>query len=344
MNTLYKTAWAVWFCVMTVLSGCGIQQTSPQKLTPQALREKAKEVLIQAAESEDAALRSHGLESFAQLKDDLEAPAYVRKGMHDPSEVVRFAAAMAAGDLKDYTSRPLLEQLLHSENASVKMAAAYGLEKMGDTRFGRWYDHVLLGDDANLCGQACLILGRLGSGPLRPHSRDKLWQVLNKQGQAVPVKLQAAEALARLGDKTILKKLLVYANSGYGDDRIIAISGLALLGGPEVVGMLRALADDPQIEVRLAAVRALGHQAESPHLELVRKHVTYKDSQGNPLATARVRGLAILALGKVGTKADAKRLYKAMTDKMPYIRVAAARATIDYLKRRVWSASETEGI
>ena len=108
--------------------------------------------------------------------------------------------------------------------------------------------------------------------------------------------------------------------------------------------MLRVLADDPQIEVRLAAVRALGHQAESPHLELVRKHINYRDSQGNPLATARVRGLAILALGKVGTKTDAKRLYKAMIDKVPYIRVAAARATIDYLKRRVWSASETEGI
>ena len=96
--------------------------------------------------------------------------------------------------------------------------------------------------------------------------------------------------------------------------------------------------------MRLAAIRALGQQAESAHLTLVRRHINYRDRQNNSLATARVRGLAILALGKVGTKADAKRLHKAMTDKMPYIQIAAARATIDFLKRKVWDVSETVGI
>ncbi|HPY78463.1 MAG TPA: HEAT repeat domain-containing protein, partial [Anaerohalosphaeraceae bacterium] len=142
------------------------------------------------------------------------------------------------------------------------------------------------------------------------------------------------EALGRLGEEKVLKQLLVYASSGYADDRLIAISGLEYLGGPDVFAMLTTLADDPQIEVQLAAIRALGKLADETNLELVRQCLHYEDPEGDTQAADRIRGLAILALGRIGKKTDSSLLYRAMADRSQYLRLAAARATIDYLKRK----------
>ena len=58
------------------------------------------------------------------------------------------------------------------------------------------------------------------------------------------------------------------------------------------------------------------------------------DDQGDPQATIQVRGLAARALGSAGKNKDGLLLYQAMADELNYVRVAAARATIDFLRRR----------
>jgi HEAT repeat protein len=297
------------------------------------LRQQMRQVVFAAARSDDALLRSHAMESLADM-GGLEAPGLIREGLHDSVSAVRFGAAVAAGDLKDHTSKHLLERLLFDKNDAVKLAAAYGLEKLGDDRFGNWYDGVLAGDDVPLTAQACMLLGKLGLTPLRTDSQDKLWMVLRKSGQDPVVKLQAAEALARLGDKRILEKLLAYAGSGYADDRLIAISGLEHLGGQQAYAMLTVLVDDLQLEVRLGALRALAEHATEEDIKLARDSMGYMDAQGDETATMRVRGLASLALGRVGEDRDAGLLYKAVNSKSKYISITAARAAIDFLRRR----------
>ncbi len=297
------------------------------------LQQRIQTVLNEGLQSQDALLRCHVLESLAESAS-LETPARIRKFLYDPLPAVRFAAAVAAGDVKDNSARPLLQHMLEDENVSVRLAAGYALEKLGDQRFEAWYDAALLGSDPRLAGQACFLLSKLGNEPPRQNSKPKLWKTLRLKDQSVQVRLQAAEALARLADEKILKQLLVYASSGYADDRLIAISGLEYLGGPDVYAMLTVLADDPQIEVQLAAIRALGHLADDMDLELVRKSLFYDDPQADPQTTDRIRGLAVLALGRIGKKADSSLLYRAMADRSPYFRLAAARAAIDYLKRK----------
>ena len=296
-----------------------------------ALETRMQGVLAQAVQDADPDIRCNALETLSYSRGP-DSAAAIRQALLDPIPAVRFAAAVAAGTIKDTGAREQLEILLQDSNTSVRLAAGFALERIGDRRFKAWYDKVLMGDDKMLAGQACMLLGKLGNTPQRTDSKAKLWRVMYKKDQAPVVRLQAAEALARLGDPKILRKLLVYAGSGYADDRLIAISGLEYCGGPEAYAMLTVLADDPQIEVRLAAIRALGKRADEKDRNLVRKSVRYTDPQGDAIATTRVRGLAVLALGRVGKPRDAALLYEAMADDNARVRVSAARATIDYLK------------
>lgn len=299
--------------------------------SPKRLADRMYKVLSEGMESPDPVIRCHSLESLAQL-GTLEVRALIRKGLYDPIPAVQFAAAVAVGDVMDHSSRNLLERLRDNDNVSVQLAGGYALEKLGDNRFVRWYNDILFSDDEKLASQACMLIGKLGNTYLRKDSKSQLWRVLRKENQLPPIRLQAAEALARLGDEKVIRNLLIYSGSGYADDRMIAISGLQLIGGPEATAMLTVLVEDPQIEVQLAAMRALGKQAHEEDAKVARGAIDYTDDQGNAIATLRVRQLAILALGAMAKPQDSSLLYNAMSDKSQYIRVAGARATADYLK------------
>lgn len=293
----------------------------------------ARQILLRSVYSAEPAIRCHALESLAHL-GGLGTLALVRKQLYDPVPAVQFAAAVAAGDLRDHAARNFLEELLSSENISVQLGAAYALERMGDTRFANWYDHVLASSDERLCGQACWLLGKLGTGTGRADSTQKLWAVLGKVEQSPSIRLQAAEALARLGDQSVLRKLLVFASSAYADDRILASSGLGLISGPDAYSMLTVLADDPQIEVRLAAARALAENAHDNDRQLARDTLAnYIDPQQDPIVTARVRGLAAMTLGAIGQHQDASVLLETMGLESEYIRLAAARAAAELARR-----------
>ena len=145
------------------------------------------------------------------------------------------------------------------------------------------------------------------------------------------MRLQAAEALARLGDGRIIERLLAFGGSTYADDRLMAVSGLELLGGADAFAMLTVLAGDPQIEVRLAAFGALGSANDQTNIQEIRDALEYRDPDGDQVVTERVRGLALLSLGKIAHPQDINLLYNAMEDSSDYPRLAAARAAIDWL-------------
>ena len=328
--------------MLGILGGCSGGQGnssslfSPLRLgsvSPEKLERRVLEVLRQSVNSDRPAVRCHGLESLAAL-GGLEAPALIRTRLYDSVAAVRFAAAVAAGDIKDHAARNLLEILLRDPDPSVSLAAGYSLEQLGDQRFAGWYDNALNSNDAKLCGQACLLLGKLGDTPLHTDSREKLWEVLRKKGQHDSVRLQAAESLARLDDKAVIKRLIAFAGDKWADHQVIAISGLELIGGPDAFAMLTVLTGtDRVIEVRLAAYRALGPANDQHGLAEVRESIRYRERGPDTLAQNRIRGLAALALGRIGTMQDSGLLYHAMADKAPYVRIAAARGSIDFLER-----------
>jgi HEAT repeat protein len=319
--------------LLFALTVLGCNSLSTGRIPIEKLQQRTCRTLLTMLADDDPLLRVHTLESLALLPDCNAVPA-IRASLNDPIPAVRFAAAVAVGDVGDPASRNILQQLVRDPNPSVQLAAGYALEKLGDRHFANWYDKILFSRDAKLAGQACMLIGKLGCTTIRKDSSAKLWRVLTQTDQSPAVQLQAAEALARLGDRKVLKKLLVFAGSLYADDKLLAIVGLKHIGGRDVFAQMTVLADDPQIEVKLSAIRALGKLAEKKQVRLVRDTLKYKDPDGESLATLRVRGLAALALGNVGTDKDIKLLYKLMaeTARNKYLRIAAARAVIDYLK------------
>jgi HEAT repeat protein len=322
--------------ILLLLTAAGCHSTAlDSALTPvgpDSLNRQIQQVLIQTAGSDDPVVRCHVMEICGSWNAS-QAVEFLQKGLNDPVPAVRFAAAVACGDRQATAQREKLQNLLDDPDASVRLAGAYALEKMGDKRFQNAYDKALFGDNPQLAGQACMLLGKLGPTPLRPDSKTKLWAVLHNQACPVAVRLQAAESLARLKDSSVLKKLLIYAGSGYADDRMIAISGLEQLGSSDAYAMLTTLADDQQIEVQLAAIAALDRLAEPDDRQLARKNLQFRDSPQTDDSSQRIRGLAALTLGKIGTSADASLLYHTMRDENIYVRLAAARGAIYWLAR-----------
>lgn len=306
-----------------------------RSIAPSLIEQRSRGILLAALAGQNPVLKVHALESLAIIPR-LNVIPEMRRCLYDPIPAVRFAGAIAAGDMQDYPSRDFLRRLLQDQNVSVQLAAGYGLEKLGEKEFKDWYDNVLFSNDAKLAGQACMLLGKLGNTPERQDSREKLWYVFRMPNQSAAVQLQAAEALARLGDKSVLKRLLVFASSIYADDRILAISGLQHIGGPDVYAQLTVLAEDIQPEVCLAAIRALGSRAEEDQQKKVRMYLRYQAPDGDRMATRRVRELALLAVGSIGTDRDIRMLYDFMgeSSESNYLKVAAARACLDYLKTR----------
>ncbi|MBI9015814.1 MAG: HEAT repeat domain-containing protein [Phycisphaerae bacterium] len=310
--------------VLTILAGCG-------SVDNQLLQNRLEKVTHDLFEFGKPQLRCHAMEIHA-LIDNVQSRKDILAGLSDPIPAVRMAAAIAAGDSKDTATMARLDEMKVDKNPKVRLAVGYALERMGDSRFEKWFDSALLSDNSEWACTACMLIGKLGNEDHRAGSRDKLWAVLKKFNQSPAVKLQAAEALARLGDKTIMEKLSSYAVSGFADDRMVVIQALKLLGTPQALGQLDALCTDPQIEVQLVAISAYAVYNNSKYLSIVRKAVKHNSVDGQG-ATERVRALALIALGQIGTAADKKTLYKAMDSEEPIIRAAAAFGAIKYLKR-----------
>jgi len=332
------------FPFIGILIGCGTssQPTSKHQFLAQlnALEKEMMVVLKLATESVDSTQRSHAYEAMGHLPWSRTNKAMIRNGLYDTNHAVKFAACVAAGDVHDSDARNALVPLLNDKQPSIKMAAAYALEKLGDTMFETWYDQVLLSDDHKNVALACMLLGKLGNQGVRINSKKKLYEVMHLNIQNFSVKLQAAEALANLGDKAILKRVLGFSNSQYTAYQLIAISTLDIL--LDVPGIKQAdihaqlallSGEDHQVEVQLASIGALGKLADINHIQQVRKNINYMHPENNLVATIRVRGLALMALGKVGARGDCNTLWQAFDNDNQYIRMAAAKGAIDYIKR-----------
>src|SRR5207249_9381712 len=106
--------------------------------------------------------------------------------------------------------------------------------------------------DPRIRGNTALVLGLLGEESgiriLRPMLEDR----------SAPVRLQAAEALWRLGDLEGRDTLIAATVSGYPDDQMIALSGLAGPRNRQIIAHVRGSLTSDYDEVSLVAARAMG--------------------------------------------------------------------------------------
>jgi len=179
--------------------------------------------------------------------------------------------------------------------------------------------------DQTVRANAALLLGKSG----RQEGIRFLYWTLQRDDSADMVILQAAESIAMLGDHRIYPKLWTRLISAYADDRVVGIQAMGALGTDEAKNALITMLDDGVPEVRLAAAEQLGKLGdpigEPEVLEVFKKNVMAEmDAQGRE----RVKILAALAIGEVGTEPPAKYLPSLLQDASKRVRLAAARAVL----------------
>jgi HEAT repeat protein len=306
---------------------------------PGELRNRAIEVLVEAANGPDAALRSNAVEALQV--DPSRALPVVHKGLSDENPGVRFAAAVTVGMLRFQQLSSALEPLLEDANASVKAAALYALHVLGAEVDITPLADMLASQDPSLRGNVALLLGLMGNESAVPMLKRAGRQSMPRasEAQKAVVRVQIAEAVARLGDNSSLDALRASAFSQYHEVKVLAITAMGAVGDRSMEVALVNLLSDPGVpqprktdeqtaaalqrlraELQLAAAGALARLGNMRGMD-----VAIRLSGADDPA---IRAQAAWVMGWMRDDATGQRLASLLSDPVPHVRVPAAAAVL----------------
>jgi HEAT repeat protein len=279
-----------------------------------ALQQQARTEMHRAAQQSTSPLvRAHALELMREAAPE-EAPPYVTKGLDDQAAVVRFAAALAAGELK-IDARDRLRQLaLEDPDTSVQIAARFALHRLGDTSLSRELEKTARSENPRTRADTAMVLGLLGE----KSGLNILRALRNDRDPAV--RLQVAEAMWRLGDDQALEPLVAGTLSHYPDDQMMAVTGLAANDDRRVLEDLRGLLTTEYEAINLVTARSMGKLGSDDGYGVALRGAKSTDP--------KMRLLAALALGAIGRSDAQDELAILLRDANPDVRLAAAAAIL----------------
>ena len=274
----------------------------------------------------DPRIRACAIEVVAATQR-VELMPNVYQLLRDDFVPVRFAAALAAGDLKYRLAERTLKQLLRDQDENVRIAAAYAMAKLGRPGSLEPIRRAVASNDGTVRANAVWLLGKSGD-----KSALKLlyWAMKDKDSDD-KVRFQAAEAIARLGDEQIYPTLWKMLINAYAEDKIMGISAMGALGTAQARNALITMLDDDILEVRLAAAEQLGMlgdtAGEPEVLDVFTKDLT-ADMDMDKEGPERVNVLTALAIGQIGTAPLKKFLPQMLKNESKSVRLAAAKAVL----------------
>ena len=242
---------------------------------------------------------------------------------------VRFAAAVAIGDIGYSQARGNIIQLLKDDNENAKIAAAYAAYKLGSAGGLAIIHASLKSKDQSARANAAFLLGKSGESPKR--ALPLLYETMRDETSDEKVILSSIEAIARLGDEKIYQKLWAMLISAYADDRVCGIRAMGVLGTSQARDSLSTMLKDDLTEVRLVAAEQLGNLGDIAGEKVVVDALT-KDAANaqDQEAKARIQTLAALAIGQIRTPTLKKFLPELLKSEFPPARLAAAKAVLQY--------------
>lgn len=285
---------------------------------------QARQIISDGLADADPQIRANAIEVVASTRE-LGLMSRVQMLLIDQVAPVRFAAAVAVGDLAYAPARDQVGPLLNDSNPNVQLAAFYAIGKLGQPGLYQEICKAVAGSDQTVRANAALLLGKSGN---KDGIRFLYW-TLQRDDSSDMVIMQAAEAIAMLGDQRIYRKLWTGLISKYADDRVIGVRAMGALGTDEAKNAIITLLDDPVPEVRLAAAEQLGKLGESGGedevLAVLEKNlIADMDAQGQQ----RTKTLAALAIGEIGTDRLMRYLPQLLQDPSNVVRLAAAKAVL----------------
>ena len=330
-----ESRWALTVVALLLLSGC-VQPQLRGALTPvDAARFRADAVrfLQESALGDEPALRMNAIEALADVAP-VEGLQSIEMNLENEYAGASFAAMMALGTLREKEFLDRIRTRSEHPDPNVRIAALYALHRMGDQkRTGELGNYLLNHRDAHVRANAALAIGRLGE----PSSTRLLNRALKRERKDLP-RLQILEALAIMGDRYATEQLIFLGRSAYPDQATLAIGFLANAKSPDADELFRDRLSPSKTfpEIGLAAARGLGVLGDEGGLDLALCYLAFEArglaAGGEPpeQQTARVRGLAALALEAIGNPEALKALHTAfrLPGQSAYVRLAVARAAI----------------
>jgi HEAT repeat protein len=298
---------------------------SVDKLVPEANR-----IIRDGLADPDPLIRVNAIEVVGTSRRIKFMPQ-VQSLLRDQFFTVRFAAALAVGDLEYSLGERYVRQLLDDQNENVRLAAAYAMSRVGYSKGLEILSRAIATRDLTVRANAALLLGKTGNkSALKP-----LYIALRREDSDDKVRFQAVESIARLGDERIYPKLWAMLISTFADVRVIGIKAMGALGTTEAKNALITMLDDDVLEVRLAAAEQLGILGDTAGQRVILEVFAKNLAAGRDgPALERLNVLTALAIGRIGTDAVARFLPRLLRDRSKPVRIAAAKAVFDIAMRR----------
>jgi len=319
--------------MFSALGGCVVIPEPLSANEEAVLRERALEAIHRAVRYKQAgSVRAFGIE-ILQKHEGIAAAPWLRLALEDEEPGVRFAAALAVGGVKDTSSRRALMRLVNDPNPSVQTAAYYALHRLGQSGYADRLPAMLLEHASpEVRREAAFILGLLDE----PGVIKLLAKAMSDPDPTVPS--QARQSMARLGSQEAILELKIWANSGAGDRRVLALNALAELADPALAEtFLYKLQQGEFLELRLAAARGLGLLGRDEGFKLALRALDFDDPLENATdpprdQVMRVRQLAAAALGAIDDRRALRPLRRQLEDSSdPRVQLAAADAILSIL-------------
>ena len=294
--------------------------------TPQA---QAVQIIWNGLEDNNPLIKVNAIEVVASTGQIKFMPK-VQRLLKDEFVPVRFAAALAVGDLQYPPAKSSVSQLLKDKDINVIIAAAYAMGKLGDTEYYEVIRKAINSNDQTVRANAAFLLGKTGD----TSSLKLLKWAQEDKDSSDKVRFQALEARARLGDGDVLQRLWAIVYSAYADDRIMGVRAMGTLGTSKAKDILITKLDDDVLEVRLAAAEQLGMLrdpiGETQVVDVFEKKLAAGfDRQANERANV----LAALAIGQICTPNLIKFLPQLLKSESKLVHIAAAKAVFQCAMR-----------
>jgi HEAT repeat protein len=247
----------------------------------------------------------------------------VQRLLQDEFTPVRFAAALAVGDMQYTPAKNQVSRLLRDKDINVIVAASYAMGKLGSVEYFEVVRRALNSNDPTVKSNAVYLLGKTSD----KSSLNLLKSLQEEKSTSDKVRFQILEARARLGDEEVLQKLWAIVYSAFADDRVLGVRAMGLLGTSRARDILITKLDDTVLEVRLAAAEQLGKLndriGEAEVLDVFEKNLTTGLDRE---AIERANMLTALAIGEICTPDLEKFLPQLLKSESKFVRIAAAKA------------------
>lgn len=281
----------------------------------------AEKIVSDGLKSSDGRIKANAIEVASSTGQVQFAPKIVEL-LKDPMVPVRFAAALAIGDLQYKTSEKTLKKLLDDPDLNVRIATAYALYKFGNKQYLSMIQASAKQDDQTVRANVAMLLGKLKS----TESLPVLYGIKDDPNSNDVSAFNATEAIARIGDEKIYPKIWAMLISVYADDKYMGTRAMGAFGGTRGADALLTMLEDEVPEVRLSAAELLGSLGDPSGAMIVLEYLANTDQKDEKRVIDMRDAIAALAIGQIGDAKLIEYLPKLLKSDSPAVRLSASKS------------------